>query len=108
MPGRGIRLGHIAMCGRQGHWSSDLLSTAASLPAAGMRRRSDRVTDAEFVEVMEHVAGVVVDAERTCALGFLATVAAGEEPDPERSGTTRGEHVPNAVAHHHRVADVDA
>ena len=51
---------------------------------------------------------IAVDAERAGALEFLATVAAAEQADAERMRALRREQVPDAVADHAGIADVDA
>ena len=51
----------------------------------------------------EHLGGVRVHAVGAGSLEFLTAVAARLEPDAERSGPPRREHVPYAVADDHRV-----
>src|SRR6478735_4337030 len=54
---------------------------------------------ADFVEVLQQIRGIGVDAVRARSLEFLLPIAAGQQPDAERTCTLRRQHVPDAVAH---------
>jgi len=56
----------------------------------------------------KEVGSAFVDAEGAAEEHRLAAVAAGEQPDRQRVGASCGEHVPDGVAGHRRLADVGA
>ena len=57
--------------------------------------------------MLEQVCGVVVHPIRPRALQLIRAIAAGQEPDAEHARAARGEHVPDAVADHHRIDHID-
>ena len=96
--------------GRNGNWVHQ--QSAPGLHAMGVPQRT-QVTVASsviatppsaprrhFVDVLQEVGGVVVDAIGAGALQLLAAIAAGEQADAERPRPARGEHVPDAVTDH--------
>ena len=56
----------------------------------------------------EQVRRIFIDAESAGARQFLFPVAAGQQSHAETTRALRGDHVPDAVAEHQRVANVDA
>ena len=54
---------------------------------------------ADFVEVLQQIVGILVHAVRAGAFQFLRPVSAGQQTDPERTGTPGRQHVPDAVTH---------
>src|SRR5438105_191760 len=71
-------------------------------------RRSEPAAHADFVEVCEQVAGVLVDPEGARVEELLAAITARQQADPERASAPGGEQIPHAVADHDAVFDVDA
>ena len=67
-----------------------------------------RAPHPDLVEVGEQVARVFVDPVRARVDELLAPVAARQQTDPERPRAPRREQIPDAVADHDAVADVDA
>src|SRR3954454_13590039 len=61
--------------------------------------------DPDLVEVVKEIGRVGVDPVRAGPLELLAAVAAGQQPDAERSGPPRGQQVPDAVDDDDRVRD---
>ena len=54
------------------------------------------------------VGRIGIHAERAGAFEFVFAIAAGQQSDAERARALRGDHVPDAVAEHERLADVHA
>src|SRR6184192_1307289 len=63
--------------------------------------------NADFIEVLQQVTGILVDAVGARLLEFLATVAAGQQADAERGCSLCRQQIPDAVAHDDRVDDID-
>src|SRR5258708_5169420 len=62
----------------------------------------------DFVDVVEQIRGIRVDAKRAGAREFFLAVAARQQTHAERPCALRGDHVPDAVAQYQRVADIHA
>ena len=54
--------------------------------------------DADLVEMIQHVPGVLVDAIGSSFLQLVLPVATRQEPDRKGAGALSGQEVPNAVA----------
>lgn len=67
-----------------------------------------RTPDADLVEMAQEIAGVGVDPVGTGAAQLVVAIAAGEQSDSEGTGALRGKQVPDRIADHHAVGDVDA
>src|SRR5215210_4248228 len=67
-----------------------------------------QLAEAELVERVAELGGIAVDAVGAGLQQLVLAVAAGEDADPERSGATGGEQVPDRVADDERVLRVDA
>src|ERR1700716_2471934 len=54
----------------------------------------------------QQVPGILVDAVGPRALESLLPIAAGQQSDPERASTTRGEQIPDAIADNHSTTNL--
>src|SRR5215475_2307468 len=61
---------------------------------------------ADFVEMIEQVGRVLVDANGAGMAQFLVAIAAGQQPDAERATARGSEHVPDGVADHDGALDL--
>src|SRR5581483_5252458 len=98
--------------------SLDATSTQRSR-APALRQVRDRITrtdgifcllhnsHAEFVEVVQQIKWIKVNAECSSPFELILAVASRQQPYPERSRALRSQQVPNAVPYDEGVPDID-
>ena len=94
-----LRLGAEEVGGRLAEWRR-----LVGLPRVDCEQL--RLADADFVEVGKEVGRVAVHPHGSCPQELVFAGTTGEQTDPQAPGPHRGQHVPDAVAHDHRVGHI--
>src|SRR3981081_3247534 len=67
--------------------------------------RRSALAHPNFIDMAQQVPGILVDVVGPRTLEFLLPIA-GQQSDPERASTTRGEQIPDAIADNHSTTNV--
>src|SRR5690606_5548831 len=62
-------------------------------------------SSADLVEMPQHVGRVLVDTVSAGTLQLFRSIAAAQQANAQGPAALRGQHVPDAVAHHHGRLD---
>ena len=68
--------------------------------------RSAQASHANFVEVLQHVERILVDAIGSGAFQFVLAVSSGEKANSQRTRTPGSQQVPYTISYHNGIANV--